>query len=115
MLFLPFSDSLLIICGVNQRPVSKSKFANLITVLFSTGFHFRCAASLILTCPVPGVTRVKIGVENPEDRFSRDEVQFHLFMFKEFRCPEKYGKVLSVHYISPDRPKIMNGLIVDLS
>ena len=33
MLFLPFSNSLLIINGVNQRPVSKSMFANLTTVL----------------------------------------------------------------------------------
>ena len=49
-------NSLLIICGVNQRPVSKSVFANLTTVLSSTCFHYRCAASLILTSTVPGVT-----------------------------------------------------------
>ena len=58
--FFFFSNSLLIICGVNQRPVSKSMFAILITVLSSSCFHYRCAASLILT--VPGVTRVTIGI-----------------------------------------------------
>ena len=56
------SKRLLIICVVNQRPVSKSMFVNLITVLSSTCFHYPCAASLILTSKVPGVTRVTIGI-----------------------------------------------------
>ena len=38
MLFLPFSNSLLIICGVNLRPVSKSTLAILITVLSLRAF-----------------------------------------------------------------------------
>ena len=54
-LFLPFSNSLLINSGVNQRPVSKSMSANLITVLC---FRYCCAASIILTSTVP----VTIGV-----------------------------------------------------
>ena len=29
--------------------------------------------------------------------------------------PRKHGKVLSVHYFSADRPKIMKGLMVDLT
>ena len=29
--------------------------------------------------------------------------------------PEKHGKVLSVHYFSPDRPKITKELTVDLA
>ena len=62
MLILPFSNSLLIICGINQMPVSKSMFASLITVLSSTCFHYHCAASLILTSTLPGVTRVTIGI-----------------------------------------------------
>ena len=59
---MPFSNSLLIICGVNQRPISKSIFAILKAVLSSMCFHYRCAASLILTSTVPGVTRVTIGI-----------------------------------------------------
>ena len=62
MFILSFSNSLLIICGVNQMPVSKSMFANLITVLSSTCFHYHCAASLILTSTIPGVTRDTIGI-----------------------------------------------------
>ena len=62
MLFLPFSNSLLIICGINQRPVSKSMFAILITILSPTCFHYRCAASLILASTVPGVTRITIVI-----------------------------------------------------
>ena len=61
VLWLPFSNSLLIICGVIQRPVSKSMFANLITRLYSTSFHYRCNASLILASTVPGVTQLTIG------------------------------------------------------
>ena len=38
-----------------------------------------------------------------------------LFMFKAFRCPENTEKMLSVHYFSPDRPKITKVLMVDLS
>ena len=40
-------------------------FVNLMTVLSSTCFHYRCVASLILasmTSTVPGVTRVTIGI-----------------------------------------------------
>ena len=55
MLVLPFSNSLLIICGINQRPVSKSMFAVFITVLSSACFHYPCTAWLILTWTVPGV------------------------------------------------------------
>ena len=40
--------------------------------------------------------------------------EFHLFIFKEFRCPENTYKVLSVHYFSSDRPKIKKGLMVDI-
>ena len=74
MLFLPFSNSLLIICGVDQRPVSKSMFANLTTVLYSTCLHYRCAASLILTSTVPGVTRVTIGIGQKRVRSLKDLV-----------------------------------------
>ena len=56
------SNSLLISCGVNQRPVSKSTFVNVITVLSLTCFHYPWAASLFLTSTVPGVTRVTIGI-----------------------------------------------------
>ena len=62
MLFLPFSNSALIICDVNQMPVSKSMFWNLITILSSTCPQYHCAASLILTLTVPGVTRVTIDI-----------------------------------------------------
>ena len=54
-LFVPFSNSLLIIFGVNQMPVSKLMFTNLITILSSMCFHYCCAASQILTSTVPGV------------------------------------------------------------
>ena len=36
-------------------------------------------------------------------------------MFKEFRCPENMEKAVSARYISPDIPKIINGLSVALS
>ena len=36
-------------------------------------------------------------------------------MVKELRCPENTNRVHSAHYISADRPKITNGLMVDLS
>ena len=68
LIFLPFFDSLVIICGANQRPVSKSMYASLITVLSSTCFHYRCAASLILTSTVPGVSLVTIGIGQKQVR-----------------------------------------------
>ena len=75
MLFLPFLTVYwLIICGVNQRPISKSMFAILITVLSSTCFHYRSAASLILTLTVPGVTRVAIGIRQKRVRPFNDLV-----------------------------------------
>ena len=66
MLLLLFSNILLIIYGVNKRPVSKSIFANLTTLLYSMCFHYRCAASLILTSTVQ---------ESPELRLSSDKKQ----------------------------------------
>ena len=33
-------------------------------------------------------------------------------MFKEFQCPENMDKVLSVHYFSPDQPKISKWLML---
>ena len=47
---------------------------NLITVLFSTCFHYRYAASLILTLIVPGVTQVTIGIGQRRVRLSNDLV-----------------------------------------
>ena len=43
-------------------PLSKSIFANFISVLYFTCFHYHCAASLILTLKVPGDTQVTIGI-----------------------------------------------------
>ena len=74
MLFLTFSNSLLIINGVNQRPVSKSMVANLTTVLYSTCFHYRCAISLILTSTVPWVTQLTIGFGQKQVRSFNDLV-----------------------------------------
>ena len=82
MLFLPFANSLLIICSVNQRPVSKSKLANLITVLSSTCFHYRCATSLILTSTVPRVTGVTIDIGQKRVRSFNDLVLLKILVFE---------------------------------
>ena len=45
MLFLSISNSLLIICGVNQRQVSKSMFANLRASTTDVLKHQNCLAT----------------------------------------------------------------------
>ena len=69
----------MIICGVNQRQVPKSMFASLISVLSSMCYHYRCAASIILTATVPVVTRVTICIGQKQVRLIND---FVLLVFK---------------------------------
>ena len=59
-----------------------------------------------------GFTDLRSYSSNSEiyDVFKQDD--FHLLMFKEFRCPENTEKVPGVHYFSPDRPKITKRLMV---
>ena len=49
-------------------------FVNLTTVLYSTCFRYRCAASLILTSTVLGVTQVTIGIGQKRVRSFNDLV-----------------------------------------
>ena len=85
ILFLPFSINYFFsfICIVKQRPLSKSIFANLISVLYFACFHFHCAASLILTLTVPWVTRVKIGIGQNRVRQLNDLI---LLFFRATSC-----------------------------
>ena len=59
-------------------------------------------------------SKSKFDIVFKQDKCPR--LYFKIFiMFKEFRCSENTDKVLSVHYFSLHHPKIMKGLMVDLS